>query len=69
MTIKQRINEEYPDNEILIADGLDEAFIGIGQQFNKTLAVYDRNKVIEVLMEQGMTDEEAGEYFEYNVIV
>ena len=32
------------------------------------LAVYDRQKCIEILMERdGMTDEEAVEYFDYNV--
>ena len=42
--------------------------IGVGQQFNKALAVYDRQKCIEILMERdGMSDEEAVEYFEYNV--
>ena len=53
--------------EALLADGLEDALIGVGQQFNKTLAVYDRQKCIEILMKQGMSDEEAVEYFEYNV--
>jgi hypothetical protein len=50
----------------LLADGLDEAFIGIGWQFNTPLAVYDRDKCIEILESQGMTPEEAQEYFYYN---
>ena len=67
MTIKQRINEEYPDNEILLADGFDDAFIGIGQQFSKFMAVYDKLKCIEILSDQGMSEEEAEEYMDYNV--
>jgi len=50
----------------LLADGLDEAFIGIGWQFNTPLAVYDRDKCIEILESQGMTPEEAQEYFYFN---
>ena len=54
--------------EALLADGFEDALIGVGQQFNKTLAVYDRQRCIEILMERdGMSDEEAVEYFEYNV--
>ena len=56
------------DPDILLADGFEDALIGVGQQFNKTLAVYDRQKCIEILMERdGMTDEQAVEYFDYNV--
>jgi hypothetical protein len=53
--------------EILLADGFDEAFIGIGQQFSKFMAVYDKSKCIEILTDQGMSDEEAIEHFDYNV--
>jgi len=54
--------------DVIVADGFEDALIGVGQQFNKALAVYDRQKCIEILMERdGMSDEEAVEYFEYNV--
>tara|TARA_R100000808_G_scaffold18894_1_gene41265 strand:- start:674 stop:928 length:255 start_codon:yes stop_codon:yes gene_type:complete len=54
--------------EALLTDGFEDALIGIGQQFNKVLAVYDKQKCIEILMERdGMTDEEAVEYFDFNV--
>jgi len=42
--------------------------IGFGYQFNKTLAVYDRNKCLNILMSTGMDYEEAVEYFEFNVV-
>ena len=67
MTLSNQIHEEYPDMEILLADGFDEAFIGIGQQFSKFMAVYDKSKSIEILTDQGMSDEEAIEHFDYNV--
>jgi hypothetical protein len=67
MNLKEKLNEQIGDDySILLADGLDEAFIGIGWQFNTPLAVYDRDKCIEILESQGMTPEEAQEYFYYN---
>ena len=63
---KEFISQHNP--EALLADGFEDALIGVGQQFDKALAVYDRQKCIEILMERdGMSDEEAVEYFEYNV--
>ena len=53
---------------ILFCDGMEEALIGIGEQFsNPPIAVYDRAKCIEILA-RDMTYEEAVEYFDYNVI-
>jgi hypothetical protein len=53
----------------LKADGFDDCLIGIGLSFGKhgTL-VYDQAKVIQKLEEQGMTNEEAFEYYEYNIL-
>ena len=54
--------------DVIVAAGFEDALSGVGQQFNKAMAVYDRQKCIEILMERdGMSDEEAVEYFEYNV--
>jgi hypothetical protein len=54
------------DENILLADGFEDAFIGIGRQFNTPFAIYDREKCIDILMED-MSNEEAEEYFEFNV--
>ena len=59
------------ESETLFADGFDDAIIGIGEQggIRKTLVVYDRQKCIEILMERdGMTLEEADEFFEFNTV-
>lgn len=54
---------------LLFADGFDQAIIGIGRQFNKTAVVYDEEKVIDILQEQnGMSREEALEYYEFNIV-
>ena len=51
----------------LIAEGFDEAIIGIGYQFNKAVVVYNYDKCVEVLAKD-MSFEEAEEFFEYNVL-
>jgi len=74
------IEEHYPDHadKILLADGFDDAFIGIGQVFNGTpIAVYDADMCLKTIaddIEQGGVEEGedvqtmAMEHFEYNVI-
>ena len=58
------------DTEILLMDGFDEAFIGTSQRINEpVLAVYSYDKMVEVLKSRdGMTDEEACEYIDFNVV-
>jgi hypothetical protein len=65
--ILKHFDGDLSGTEILLAEGFDDAFIGLGQQFDTTVAIYDRNKCIEILIKQNMTDEEAIVFFEYNV--
>ena len=76
--IKEEIQDyvsEY-NEEALLADGFEEAFLGILERFGQSpLVAYDRDKCIDILMaqfSQARADipiyEEAVEYFEYNVI-
>ena len=58
---------EENEIEILFCDGYDDAIIGLGQSFNTYKVIYDRNKILAIL-ENDMTDEEAIEFFEYNII-
>ena len=55
------------EESVVFADGLEEAFIGIGYQFNDPIAIYSKKKAIQYFMEQGMDEEQAYEYFDYNV--
>jgi hypothetical protein len=64
--IETWIEENYLDCEILLADGFESAFIGVATQFNRVMAVYDKQKCIEILMED-MSEDDAYEYFEFNV--
>ena len=56
--------------ERLIADGLDDAIIGIGRRCSKPdITIYDTKKVLEILTTRdGMTYEEADEFFEFNIV-
>lgn len=66
-TLKQKLDEMLDEESVLLADGFEDAFIGIARQFNRTFAVYDREKCIEILTENGMHEDEAEEYFQFNV--
>lgn len=55
--------------EAYLFDGFEEAMTGIGSRGvgGKPVAVYDREKCIEILMGAGATLAEAEEYFLHNV--
>ena len=53
-----------------IADGFDDAIIGFTELWGKEgyIVVYDASKMFQTLMgRDGMTAEEATEYFEFNI--
>jgi hypothetical protein len=63
---REEILETYGDDEeILFADGLDGAIVGIDYNLR---VVYDIDTIIEILIERDkMTDEEAVEFAEFNI--
>ena len=66
MLSKEEIAEMNP--EALLCDGFDEAIIGMAERINLgPVVAYDTEKIIEILMRDGMTHEEAYEYFDYNI--
>ena len=57
------------DIEILVVTGMDEALIGITcGQFDAPRAVYVKQGMVDILMMEGMTEEEAIDYIDYNII-
>jgi hypothetical protein len=64
--IDEWVDERHPDQEILLAEGFEEAFVGVAYQFDKPVAVFDREKCITILSKD-MSPEEAEEYFQFNV--
>jgi len=61
----EQILELYPDDTFKIADGFDDAIIGVDD--NNLKIVYDIYKIIDILIKDGMTDDEAIEFYEYNI--
>ena len=61
--------DSMDDQEVYLLDGFEAALMGIATRFGGlAVAAYDLNKCIHILIDQGMTYEEAAEYFEFNVI-
>lgn len=60
----------YEDEGILLADGYEDAFIGVAiSAGRKPVAVYDIDRCVSVLMERdGMSYEEAEEFFSFNTL-
>lgn len=58
------------NDEALLADGLEDAFIGMCSNYlTEPVAAYDVNKCIQIFVERdNMTLEEAQEWFDYNVV-
>jgi hypothetical protein len=65
MTIRELIAEINP--EALLMDGFDNCILGICERIGQpSIVAYDVDKIIDQLHLQGMTMDEAREYFEYN---
>ena len=61
----EQILELYPDDTFMVADGFDDAIIGVDE--NNLKIVYDIDEVINILIRDGMDVDEAIEYYEYNI--
>ena len=60
-----RIKEWFPEDEILLADGFDKAIIGVSN--NDMRVIYSKSLCIDILISKGMDEDEALEYFEFNI--
>ena len=61
-----KIIEWFPEEEILKADGFDNAIIGIDDTSMRL--IYSVNKCIEILVsEENLNEEDALDHFYYNV--
>jgi len=62
------LKEENPD--YLMADGFDDAIVGTAERFGMhRVVLYDTIKCIDILMKRDkMTEEEAIDFFYYNVL-
>ena len=64
---RETLEAYYPD--ALLMDGYDDCIIGICNRIGQeSIVAYDLEKVLEKLVESGMTEEEAEEWYEFNMI-
>jgi hypothetical protein len=65
---REEIADINPD--ALMCDGFDDAIIGMAERINLgPVVAYDVDKMIDIMVQRdGMTHEEAIEFFDYNII-
>ncbi len=57
------------DEDMLFADGLDAALIGVCYRHGQPpIACYDYEKAITLIRSWGMSHDDATEYFEFNTV-
>ncbi len=59
------ILEKYPDENFLKADGFDEAILGVEEK-GMTL-IYSVKRCIDILIREGLSDEDAIDHFYFNI--
>ena len=66
--MKQLLQEYFESGEPLLKmDGFDDCIAGVIERMGQEpIICYDKNKVLDQMVKDGMTYEEAVEYFEYN---
>lgn len=65
MTKREEIEELYDD--LIFMDGYDDCIVGVMERYGaEPVVLYDKCAVIDVLVRDGMTEEEAYEFFEFN---
>lgn len=59
---------EFAEGAIKLTD-LDQAIVGITEEFGKdTRILYSVKKILNIMMENGMSEEESLEYYNYNIL-
>lgn len=66
MSIREELSEEFGD--LLFADGFDDAILGVAERIGmEPVVAYSTPKIIEILL-RDMTEDEANDYFEFNIL-
>jgi hypothetical protein len=68
MTLREDLAERYDDDLLFLDEDYDKCILGVADRIGmEPCVVYDRAKVIQVLMDGGMDAENAEEFFEFNM--
>jgi hypothetical protein len=63
---RESLAEAFPD--VLFADGFDDAIMGVvARPGDEPFVVYDSQRCVDILIEQGLEPLEAEEHFHFNV--
>jgi hypothetical protein len=69
MSIRDVLNEEYEGVMLLEPAKFDAAIVGVTERCGEeTTVCYDLEKVLKILVDEGMSYDEAVEYYEYNIV-
>ena len=68
-TIEDYNIHEFAEGAIIL-DGLDEAIVGVNEEFgNGHRILYSKDKILDILMKRDlMTNSEAEEFYDYNIL-
>jgi hypothetical protein len=67
--VKSVLDEIMATNpDAVIVKGYDDCLVGTCETFEGTRLLYSESKIINKLMDKGMSDTEALEYFENNIL-
>ena len=66
---KLELVEYFQDGDMLQMDGYDDCVVGVVEQFGRPpIICYDKEKVLQSLMGEGLTYDEAIDFFHFNQI-
>ena len=62
--------DEYVDEYLRLEprEDFDPCIVGVSRRFNDTVLLYSTQKILDMLVAQGMEPEDADEHFEFNII-
>ena len=65
-----KVDLEYFAEGAIVLDGLDEAIVGVVEEFgNGRRVLYSKSKIIDILCRRDeMTESEAIEFYDYNIL-
>ena len=67
--VRDDLVEMSGDEDLMTADGFDAAILGYVQRCGQpAIVVYDRERCIDIIMSWGLSEEDAEEHFEFNVV-
>lgn len=68
MNIREELSEEFGDLLFMTQVEFDDAILGVAERIGmEAVVAYSTPKIIEILS-RDMTEEEAVEYFEFNIL-